>query len=146
MLSNKEYARVNKVPKVLDPSIEPFAMFTLDMGESMADGKLVAPHLTGKGENLFDVTPVGELTVSQIKKIQDEEAEKDRQARLALYIQRGYAFESPDSQEEDTPEEGKEDEWTKFFADDTPRKGSGGKRRGKVKSHSSFEGLVDSVG
>lgn len=109
MLTNIEYAKEHEVPEVLSADIEPFAMFTIDMGNVKkcvgrnANGKRILenahPHLAGK--YLWNVKPVPVMSVSAMRKMQEEEAEKDRKARLELYISRGYAFETKEREEED---------------------------------------------
>jgi hypothetical protein len=146
MLTNAQFAAQNKVPAELSPEIEPFAMFDFDLGEMTDEnGELLYPHFTGKDVGLYEITPARELTVRQIKEMEDREAELDRQARVELYASRGWAFENPaDGGAVDTENE-VEDEWEKFFAHDTHRSGGSGRRRGGVKGNSAFEGLVDSA-
>jgi len=156
MLSNCEFSVSNKVPTLLSGELAEFAMFTLDLGDSRVckgrnkAGKRVMkienPHLTGKGVHLFDVVPVSQLTIKQIKELEDKEAELDRKARVKLYASRGWAFEEPDSldtQGED--EESPQNEWDRFFADDVPMQGGKCRRKGGVRNNSTFEGLVDSA-
>lgn len=109
MLTNVEYAKEHGVPEVLSAEIEPFAMFTIDMGNVKkcvgrdASGKRILenayPHLAGK--HLWGVKPVPVMSVSAMRKMQEEEAEKDRKARLELYISRGFAFETEEGEEVD---------------------------------------------
>lgn len=100
MLTNQEYAKENHVSAELPVEFEPFAMFTIDMGKVKncvgrdANGKRILkdayPHLAGKP--LWGVKPVPVMSISAMRKLQEQEAEKDRSARIALYISRGYAF------------------------------------------------------
>ena len=159
MLTNKQFAALSKIDAPLTGEMEEFAMFSLDLGDAKAevgrtpDGtrivKHLCPSLRGKGVNLWEVTPRREgMTATEFAKFEAEQAEQDRQARLAMYAARGYAFESPEGvveeNDDDPPEE--VDEWTRFFADDdTPRGGSGSRRRSGVRSHDHFEGFVDSA-
>jgi len=166
MLTNTEYSRVNHVPVELPAELEPFAAFTVDLGavqditrERGEDGRVVKrtvkralSHLRGKGVHLWDVTPRRDgMTMTELRKFEAEQAEKDRQARLALYTQRGFAFDKravtdpqggEDEGEDETPEQ--VDEWTRFFAEDVKPHDRGARRR-RLKDYSSFEGFVDAA-
>lgn len=145
MLSAAQFASQNKVGHTLPEGFDDFALFTIDLGEVTENGEVCNPHLTGKGVNLWDVTPMGELTIHQIKAMEDKEVELDRKARLELYTSRGWAFEQKSELEvEDDPSD-EWDEWARFFADDVPMTGGKCRRRGGVKSNSAFEGFVDSA-
>ena len=113
MLTNQEYAKENHVPAELPVEFEPFAMFTIDMGKvkncvgrNPSTGKRILkdayPHLAGKP--LWAVKPVPIMSISAMRKLQEQEAEKDRSARIALYISRGYAF-AQEGDEEDMEDE-----------------------------------------
>jgi hypothetical protein len=70
MLSNKEFSATNKVSAELTPEMAEFAMFSLDLGDSMVcvgrdkNGKRIMenefPRLRGKGVELWNVKPVNE--------------------------------------------------------------------------------------
>lgn len=156
MLSNSQFAAMNKVPATLEGDMADFALFTLDMGEAKAevgrtpDGKRIVkrlcPHLRGKDANLWDVTPRREgMTATEFAKFEAEQTEQDRLTRLELYASRGWAFEQEGEEVDDDPPE-VVDEWERFFADDdTPRVGSGSRRRSGVRNNSAFEGFVDAA-
>lgn len=148
MLSNSEFAVYNHVPTELGGDMADFAMFSLNMGNYRENHEIVFPHLQGKGINLWDVVPVVGPTIHQVGMVENKSAEQEkeliRQANLAKYIGQGYAFESPTDKCEDDPQD-EGDEWDKFFAVDTPPIGGKGRRKSGVKSHSHFEGFVDSA-
>jgi hypothetical protein len=163
MMTNKEFAATSHIDAPLSGEMAEFAMFTIDLGEvKTAKGgigckrvvKPAFPHLVGKGVNLWDVTPRKEgLTLAEAKAEVAKQNELDRLARLEGYIKAGFAFDEralnnpqggeDEEDEEDTPEEG--DEWSRFFADDEKPSDRGGRRHGRVRNDSSFEGFVDAA-
>jgi len=168
MLTNKQFARITGVKGELSPEIAEMVAFTIDLGavqnvtrERGADGRVVKrtvkrafPHLRGKGANLWGVTPRKDgMTLVELKKTVETENELDRKARLAAYIQKGYAFDEraaidptggagePEG-DSDTPQ----DEWEKFFADDVPMRGGRvATRKGGIRKTDAFEGFIDAA-
>lgn len=86
MLTNAEYGLINGCPTELPAEFESFAMFTIELPE---------------GGDLWAVTDNPGLSLTELKKIQTKEAELDRQAKLAMYIKQGYAFECPEDEGDD---------------------------------------------
>lgn len=138
MLTNREFNRQQGFAHdfQIPAEFEPFAAFTLELPD---------------GTPLWEVTPRREgMTLVESIKFEAEQKELDRQARLALYIQRGFAFDEravtdpQGGEDEYDPNEGveNEDEWTEFFASDRKPRDRGGRRHTR-ESHNSFEGLVD---
>jgi hypothetical protein len=89
MLTNAEYAHLNKVPVELPPDFEGFAAFTIELSD---------------GSDMWRVAPQDTVSVSKMRKLQAREAAKDKAARLDMYIARGYAFESPSDGGDDNDE------------------------------------------
>ena len=156
MLSNTEFSAHNRVPAELGGDMADFAMFSIDMGDCKENGKICFPHLQGKGINLWEVTPIKVETTHQIGVVENksagDEKELARQANLAKYISQGFAFdpmaknhggENQGIGEGDTPQD-EGSEWDRFFALDTQLVGGKCRRKGGIKSHSRFEGFVDS--
>jgi hypothetical protein len=109
MLTCSEYSVYFGVPVELSPEMGEMAMFTLDLGDCRYPTPLRRPtnsdELPPLGEPLtpalagiegWSVTPkVGEYDDSlwRAKQLADADKERDRQANLAVYLERGYAFE-----------------------------------------------------
>lgn len=153
MLSNREFAAVTHTDISLSPDMAEMAMFTIDMGDAMENGSPMFPHLVGKGVNLWDITPRRDgMTLAEFAKVEAKEKELDRLARLAQYIQQGYAEDEraltdPNGGEDEGDDEAPEvvDEWERFFAEDMPRNGRKSHRRGGVRNTGDFEKFVDSA-
>ena len=108
MLSNSESRVLDGLPLDLGGDCEDFALFTLDLGESLDhdSGQPLFPSLASQPSPspLWTVAPIPQVdTMRQdyLKAIADNEA--IRLANLAKYIERGYAFETPEGGDEDTP-------------------------------------------
>lgn len=155
MLTNKEFARLNRVPEELSAEMDEFAAFTIDLGACVGDdGNPIFPKLEGRGVHLWEVTPTRDgMTMTELKKFDEEQRELDRQAQLALYIKRGYAFDEravtdpQGGEDEDEQEEAPQDEWEKFFAEDErPRHISSGRHNvSRVRGTAGFESFVDAA-
>lgn len=158
MLTNKEFSAANKVPATLPRNIEPFAMFTVDLGEVKtcvgrnASGKRIMkfanPHLQGKDANLWDVVPVRvEMTIAEMRKASEDEriaqaiADKaEREERIKMYAER-VARDLPIFDNDDEEDNLSADE--KFFSIDVELVGGRCRRKGGIKNHAGFESLVD---
>jgi hypothetical protein len=79
MLNNVEFAHLNNVPVELSPEMADFAMFTVKLPS---------------GRNLFTVKKHDKNSLNAMRRKTAKEREAERQANLARYIQRGYAFDS----------------------------------------------------
>ena len=154
MLSNSEFAVYNHVPTELGEDMADFAMFSLDMGDYKENKKIAFPHLQGKGNNLWDITPIRESPIHDRgveKKSVEQTKELARLENLNRYISQGFAFDpiARDHTSEDdgigkgeTPQD-EGNEWDRFFAVDTQPTGGKFRQKGRVKNLSSFEQFVD---
>ena len=165
MLSNSEFAAISGIEAPLSGDMEEFAMFTIDMGDTMttigrtADGKRIVrkanPHLQGRGKHLWDVTPLrNTATPAKMRKateveriLQKRGAKAEREANIARYaaLVDGGAADTEEGlfgiQEEPAPL----DRWDKFFSEDVEMVGGRCRRRGGVRNDTSFEEFVDSA-
>jgi hypothetical protein len=140
---------LNKVPENLSSEFAEFAMFSLDLGDCVErDGKPVIPSMVGKGVDLWEVKPQYNTIRAEVKS-DKELAEQERLARLAKYIEQGYAFDEnaashPNEWVDENPSaEG--DEWENFFGQDVEMRGGRCSRKGGVKNNQGFESFVDSA-
>ena len=101
MLNAKEYAAQNNVPVELSSEIVDFALFTIDMTTTTQNGEFMFPKMKRLFNPLWKVKPATQETRTKIAAINAAEKEKCRQANLALYISRGYAFEENNGESED---------------------------------------------
>ena len=102
MLSNCEFAQNNNTPVELSPPVEGFAMFSIDMRETMENGQPMFPNLAKRvtPQWMWEVTPQRKDTLREQRLTTQQEGEAERVANLARYIQQGYAF---DPQSRDNP-------------------------------------------
>jgi hypothetical protein len=118
MLSNVEFAFVNHTPLEIAKEMEDFAMFSIDIGAYIDEEtkQLAFPSMIGK--LLWKVKKTSKANKAILAKQDAAKREIKRQKNLAIYIERGYAF---DKRSKDMPNDcGDEiavvaDEWDTFF-------------------------------
>jgi hypothetical protein len=118
MLSNVEFAFVNSIPLEISKEIEEFAMFSIDIGAFVDERtkKLAFPSMIGK--LLWKVKKLSKANKAALAKQDAAKREIKRQKNLAIYIERGYAF---DKRSKETPNDCDDDtavvvdEWDNFF-------------------------------